>query len=117
MSAHDPQRGQATTELALLAPLLLLAMLFVVQVFVVVRDRVFLVHTLREAAVSVSATSDPQEARAAVARVLPGATMTRTETGVRIAVDVLLHTDVPIVGRFVPDLEVHDSIDLAVEWD
>lgn len=44
------ERGQATVELALLLPLLLLLVLAAVQVGLVVRDQVLLVHATREAA-------------------------------------------------------------------
>lgn len=44
------ERGQATVELALVLPLLLVLVLLAVQVGLVVRDQVLLVHATREAA-------------------------------------------------------------------
>ena len=46
----EGERGQATVELALLLPVLLTLVLVALQVGLVVRDQVLLVHSTREAA-------------------------------------------------------------------
>lgn len=62
------QRGQATVEVALIAPVLVGVALLVAQVAVVARDRVLVVHAAREAARAAVVDADPATVRRAVAR-------------------------------------------------
>ena len=61
-SLKAQQRGQATLELALLLPVLLLMVLFCVQVGFLVRDQIMVVHAARSAARAVAAVNDPSRA-------------------------------------------------------
>lgn len=101
-------RGQATVELALVLPLLLLAALALVQVGVVVRDQLAVVHAAREAARVAAVDPDPSGAEEAARRVLSRA---RVEVGPRPAVGEQLQVEVryrarttlPLVGPLFPD--------------
>ena len=64
-------RGQATVEFAFVLPLVVLALLAVVQVGVVVRDQLGVVHAAREAARAASVDPDPGRAVRAAHRTLP----------------------------------------------
>ncbi len=59
-------RGQATLEAALAMPIVLLALLLIVQVGIVVRDALALDQAAREGVRAMAITASPDEARAAV---------------------------------------------------
>ncbi len=106
------QRGQATVELALVLPLVVFALLAIVQVGLVVRDQVAVVHAAREAARAASVDRDPGAATRAARRVLSRAEVrvgARPAVGGSIGVDVSYHdrTDVPLVGAVFPDVDLH----------
>ena len=63
-------RGSATVEFALVLPLLLLVVLAIVEVAVVARQQLEIVHAAREGARTAATTPDPAEAVAAVRRQL-----------------------------------------------
>ena len=117
---HSHQRGQATVELALLLPVIALALLAVIQVALVVRDHVAVVHAAREAARAASVDPDPGRAVGAAHRTLPGADVrvgARPGIGEQIAVDVSYtsHTDLPLVGALFPDPTLHARVVMRVE--
>src|ERR1043165_8148815 len=60
--------GQSTLEEALVMPVVLLALLLIVQVGIVVRDALALDQAAREGARAMAVTASPDEARAAVER-------------------------------------------------
>jgi len=112
--------GQATVEFALVLPLLLMAMLALIQVGLLVRDHLAVVHAAREAAREASVAPDPDRAVQAARRTLPGADVdvgARPEVGGSIAVDVRYRsvTDVPLVGLLFPDPELHARAVMRVE--
>jgi hypothetical protein len=116
-AARGTSRGQATVEFALLLPVLVLAAVAILQVGLVVRDYVAVVHAAREAARAASVDSD---AAAAAHRVLPGADVhvgPRPDVGEPIRVDVAFRsvTDLPLVGALLPDPELHHSASMRVE--
>lgn len=116
--------GQATVEFALGLPLIVLAMLFVVQVGLVVRDQVRTLHAAREGARSAAVDTRTDAARRAA---LDGAGFAggRTEVrvsgrggaGTRVTVFVAYRaaTDVPLVGALLPDIEVRGDATMRVE--
>lgn len=114
------QRGQATVEFAFLVPLVVLAALALVQVGLIVRDQMGVVHAAREAARAASVDPDPDSPRRAARRTLPGA---RVEVGERpapggeITVTVTYRsvTDLPLVGPLFPDPALHASATMRVE--
>ena len=114
------ESGQATVEFALVLPLLVMAMLAVIQVGLVVRDDLAVVHAAREAAREASVEPNPARAVEAARRTLPGADVAvapRPAVGEPIAVDVSYRsvTDVPLVGLLFPDPVLHHRAVMRVE--
>lgn len=115
-------RGQATVELALGLPIVCLAVLLVLQLALVGRDAVLVTHAAREAARA--AAVDPT-GRAA----LDGATASSTaldphrldvdlrRRAGRVSVEVRYQaiTGLPLVGRLVPDPELHAGATMLEE--
>jgi Flp pilus assembly protein TadG len=116
--------GQAAVELALVLPLLALAGLAVLQVALVARDQVLVVHAAREGARQAAVDASPEAARRGA---LAGAALdpSRTEVeasgragaGSRVTVRVRYRspTDVPLVGGLVPELVLGADATMRVE--
>lgn len=101
-------------------PVLVLALLAVIQVALVVRDRVALVHAAREAARAASVDPDPSRAVRAARRTLPGAQVRvghRPKVGEPITVVVTYRssTDLPLVGALFPDPLFRSQVAMRVE--
>jgi Flp pilus assembly protein TadG len=105
-------------ELALCLPLVVLVLMGVVQVAVVVRDQLVVQHAAREAARAASVSASPGAAAAAVvAAVAPGASVAVASNGDRVTATVSMttHTDVPLIGVFIPDVELTATASMARE--
>ncbi|MEZ5407778.1 MAG: TadE/TadG family type IV pilus assembly protein [Acidimicrobiales bacterium] len=120
----QPDRGQATVELVLVLPVVATVLLAVVQVGLVVRDQVLVVHAAREAARA--AAVDPsggaaREAAAAATGLDPGrlgvTVGPQRAPGQRLAVTVTYTapTRVPVVGALVGDLRLQAEVTTRVE--
>lgn len=118
------QRGQATVELTLLLPVVAAVLLAVVQVGLVVRDQVLVVHAAREAARAASVDPSPATARDAAAAATgldPGRLRVtvgpQRASGERVTVTVAYAapTRVPIVGLLVGDLRLRAEVTARVE--
>ena len=100
------EQGQAATELALVVPFLVLLLLAVVQVTLVARDQVLVVHAAREAAREAAVG---EEGRSGLKLDRLG-TDTSQNGGVPVIVTVRVvyraPTDVPLIGPLLPDVEV-----------
>ena len=119
-SLRGGQHGQATVEFAFVLPLVVLALLAVVQVGLVVRDQLGVVHAAREAARAASVDPDPGRAVRAAHRTLPGADVqvgSRPKLGGEISVTVHYTsvTDLPLVGVLFPDPDLHATSVMRVE--
>jgi len=121
---NNRQSGQATVETVLLLPVVALFILTVVQVGVVARNRVLLAHAAREGAreAAVSPETGPALAAAQHAGGLDSDRLSLSlnggrQTGDRLRVDVVYQsvTDVPLVGRLLPDIELSESVTVRVE--
>ncbi len=115
-----PDRGQAAVEFALTVPILLIALVGAIQVFVVLVDRIHLVHVTRDATRAASVALDPRSAAEAVIdRSLPARAVSVSveEHNDIVTVEVVLvnGTDVPIIGRFLPDVELRESLSMLAE--
>ena len=109
--------GQAATELALVVPLLVLLLLAVVQVTLVARDQVLVIHAAREAAREAAVDARPAQIRQAALRAGTGLKPTRVGTeashtgGVPVTVIVRVAyrapTDVPLIGPLLPEMKLH----------
>ena len=98
----------------------MLAILAIIQVGLVVRDQLGVVHAAREAARAASVDPDPGHAVRAAHRTLPGAEVdvgARPEVGGEISVTVHYRsvTDLPLVGVLFPDPDLHTTTVMRVE--
>jgi Flp pilus assembly protein TadG len=119
-----PDRGQATVELALLLPVVVLLALALLQLGIVARDVVLVTHASREAARAAAVDPDPEAAReaAAASSGLDPDRLDVTVTGregpgsrVRVAVVYRVATSVPLVGALVSDATVTSVATMRVE--
>ncbi|HKY14318.1 MAG TPA: TadE/TadG family type IV pilus assembly protein [Microthrixaceae bacterium] len=111
--------GQATVELALVLPLLVLVVLCVVQLAMVVRDRVALSHAARVAARAAVVDPAPAAVRRAIAestsldplrlRVIVHGGSHIGDT-VRVVVQFRSPTDVALAGRLVGDVTMTEAL-------
>jgi Flp pilus assembly protein TadG len=112
-------RGQAVVELALTMPLVCLLLLGVVQVGLVVRDHIVVVHLAREAARAAAVSATPN---VAAARAIDGAPIddvaVAVVTGtrdVRATVTAVTRTDVPLIGALLPDVGLRATAVMVLE--
>ena len=116
--------GQSTVELALVLPLVVALLLVVIQVGLVVRDQILVVHAAREAvrAASVGDTDDQVRQVATRAGPLEADRLTvlvRRQPGtpptVGVHVTYRCPTDLPLVGGLVPDVDLEADAVMAQE--
>jgi hypothetical protein len=119
------EEGQAATELALVLPFVVLLLLAAVQVTLVARDQILVVHAAREAARAASVEPGRAEAAARAAALRASglaadrvAVETSVGSGGEDVVVVLRYrapTDVVLVGRWVPALELRAKAAMRME--
>ena len=116
--------GQATVELALVLPLVAGLLLLVVQVGLLARDQILVVHAAREAARAAAVDPDPDAAsRAASASgtLLAHRTSVRVLARdgpggqVRVVVRYLAPTALPLVGSLLGDVPLEGAATMRVE--
>jgi Flp pilus assembly protein TadG len=114
--------GQAAVELALALPLVFLVVLAVVQVLVIARDQLAVIHAAREGARAAAVAADPQTEAASAARAASGLdndrlTVEAAESGDKVSVVVRYRapTDVALVGALVGDVTVTGEATMRVE--
>ncbi len=118
--AGEVDRGQAAVELALAMPVVVVLLLGVVQIAVVVRDQLLALDAARNGARAASVAADPtaagsSAATASAARADIRVAVTATGSVVSVAVTITDHTDVPIIGAFLPDVTLHGSATMLFE--
>lgn len=118
--AWSRQRGQATVELALLLPVLVMAVLAVLQIALLVRDQLGVVRAAREVARVSSVDRDIAHAITAGHRVVAGASVNvrrppRVGDVVEVEVAVRSVTDLPLIGVLFPDPVLHAHASMRVE--
>lgn len=118
------ETGQATVELALGLPFVMVVLLAVVQVGMVARDQVLLVHATREAVRVAAVDGDDDEVRAAA---VDGSGLEpsrlsldiepRGPSGARVRVEATYRcrTAVPLVGAVLGDLRLRAAATMRVE--
>src|SRR5919199_1382541 len=116
--------GQASVELALVLPLVMMVLLAVVQVGLLVRDQILVVHAAREAAreAAVDPSPDAPKRAAVGSSTLAESRLTVTSSGrgaagSRVRVDVAYRapTAVPLLGAAVGDVTLRASATMRVE--
>jgi TadE-like protein len=117
-------RGQATVELALALPVVVLLLAAVVQAGLLVRDQVLVTHAAREAARAAAVDDDRRavERAAAEAGPLDRHRLTVTVEGrggpgsrVRVRVSYQSPLRLPLLGRALGDVELEASATMRVE--
>jgi len=119
-TSSDRDRGQATVELALCLPLLCVFLLAVVQLVVIVRDQLAVQLAAREAAraASVTTSTGASAQSAAEHSVALQPLLVSTDSSadtVTVTVTHLTHTDVPLIGALIPDVDVEATVTMALE--
>jgi Flp pilus assembly protein TadG len=116
--------GQASVELALVLPLVMILLLAVAQFGLVVRDQILVVHAAREAAreAAVDPAADAPRRAALASSTLAGDRLTVTSTGrgapgSRVHVEVAYKPSpaVPLVGAAMRDVTLRASATMRVE--
>jgi Flp pilus assembly protein TadG len=121
MTGGPGHRGQAAVELALATPMLIVLLLALVQVVIVGRDQVTVIHAAREGARAAAVAAEPAgEARRAVlaASGLPPARLAvdvADGEDVRVTVTHRSATDVPLIGRLIGDITVRATATMRRE--
>jgi Flp pilus assembly protein TadG len=124
MASHrvspDPRdRGQATVEFVLTLPLVFFSVLLVVQLAVVITERARIENVTWNAARSASVAASPDAAaRDVVDRLVGDGTKVIVDDDgrfVTVRVQRNIPTDVPLVGRFLPDVTVGSQLTLLRE--
>jgi Flp pilus assembly protein TadG len=121
--AERGQCGQAAVELALVLPLVLLLFLGLVQVGLVVRDDVLLVHAAREAARRAAVDRADGNARTAA---INGSGLTASRLDVRTTRDEAAGTvsetlryrsptGLPLIGPLLPDITLEAKATMRTE--
>ena len=113
-------RGQAVVELALALPLLVLFLLTVVQLTVVVRDQLAVVHAAREGARAAAVSGAPDGDAAAAARQATSLTplevsVGHTDGSAKVTVRYRSPTDVPLIGAVLPDIDIQSTATMRDE--
>jgi TadE-like protein len=106
-----PATGQATVELALMLPVVVMLLMAVFQVALLARDQVLTVHAARAAAREAAVAAGDGRMRGAARDVLSDArveVVSKGEIGEPIVVVVRYrsHTSLPLVGALFPDPEL-----------
>ena len=127
MSTRRGDQGQSTVEFALVLPLVVLVVLFIVQAGLVVRDQLLVSHAAREAARAASVSDSDrlgaarmaarQAGNLAAERVSATTTMVDGDASVRVLISYRSVTGIPIIGSLVPDIDLESTVVMRVESD
>lgn len=117
------QAGQSTVEFAVLLPVLVIAVLILIQGGQVVRDQLLLQHAAREGARAAAVSESVADVQAAAGRAGPldpgRLTVTRSvrQQGqpVRVTVHYRFRGAVPVVGRLMDRLTLSASVTMRAE--
>lgn len=115
-----PDSGQAAVELALALPVVTVVVLGVIQVLAVVADQLAIELAAREAARAAAVAPDPSgaagsAARAAVGLAPLGVSTSNRSDRVTVTVSYVNHTDVPLIGRVIGDIELRAEVTMRRE--
>jgi len=117
-------RGQATVELALALPVMMTLLLAAVQVAIVVRAQLAVTHAAREAARAAAVAAHPTSAAEQAARSAitlddlqhrMSVTAAVRAKRVRVVVQAVVGTDVPLVGALIGNVTVSADATMSIE--
>ncbi len=119
---READGGQAAVELALALPLVFVVLLAAVQVLLVGRDQLAVVHAAREGARAAAVAADVTGAGTSAASAAAGLDARRLSVAVRdggervtVVVRYAAPTDVPLVGALIGDVVVTGTATMRVE--
>lgn len=127
---HTTQRddeGQATVEFALVLPLVVISLLLLMQVLVIVLAHVQVVNAARNGVRAAAVSAQPSQTAESVAlHSLAAAPDGKTQSDisvqtttdsrwVTVTVTQRLVTDLPIIGRFISDLDISSRFSMLLE--
>jgi hypothetical protein len=118
LPARRGDRGQAAVELALGLPMVFLALLAVLQVVLVARDQLAVIHAAREGAREAAVTGDGTSAALAALGLEAGRAEVAAHTGGGRAVVTVRYrsaTDVPLIGALLGDVTVQATATMLLE--
>jgi len=109
-------RGQATVEFALMAPLVVLCALLLLATLSVCLDTLRLSDIARNAVRSAITSDNPTEAATAIAELSHVSAKTTTDdlTGL-VTVDATMKKRFPLLGRWLPSLSLHGTATMMRE--
>jgi len=125
--AQRDDKGQATVEFALVLPFVVISLLLLMQVLVIVLAHVQVVNAARNGVRAAAVSAQPSQTAESVAlRSLVGATDGKTPPDISVhtttdsrwvTVTVTQHlvTDLPIIGRFISDLDISSRFSMLLE--
>lgn len=114
----DRDRGQATVEFALVLPIVAVTLVLVVQLVVVLTDRIRLAHAIRDATRAAAVSDEPERAaRGAMRRHFPDVIVDVAFDGDLVTVTAWVDsvTDLPVVGSLLPDVTLRDRLTMMHE--
>jgi Flp pilus assembly protein TadG len=113
---HRDNRGQATVEFALMAPLVVLCALLLLATLSVCLDTLRLSDIARSAVRSAITSDNPTEAATAIADLSHVSAKTTTDdlTGL-ITVNATMKKRFPLLGRWLPSLSLHGTATMMRE--
>lgn len=114
------ERGQATVEFALVLPLVFALLVLLVQIALVGRDELLVVHAARDAVREATLTANAADVARAAQRTLPGSVARIVRRGaigdpVEVQVSYVSHTRLPLIGALLPDVTVRSGSVMRVE--
>lgn len=114
--------GQATVELAIGFPVVIIGVLLVLQLALVGRDQLLVSHAAREAARAAAVDPGPGPARRGALAATTGLDPARLEVvtrragpRVRVELSYRARTALPIIGALVPDPRLRAAVTMYVE--
>ncbi len=120
-------KGQATVEFALVLPFVVISLLLLMQVLIIVLAHVQVVNAARNGVRAAAVSAQPSQTAESVAlRSLAGPTDGKTRSDISVhtttdarwvTVTVTQHlvTDLPIIGRFISDLDISSHFSMLLE--
>lgn len=120
MIASRRDRGQATVEVALTLPVIMVLVLLIVQVGVVASARLGVANAARAAARAASVSADP--AGSGTAAALRATGLRPLEVRIRAGpstvtaqVSYVQHADIALIGALIPDVTLSAQVTMALE--
>jgi len=113
---HRDNRGQATVEFALMAPLVVLCALLLLATLSVCLDTLRLNDIARSAVRSAITSDDPADAATAIGDLshVTARTSTDESTGL-VTVEITMKKQFPLLGRWLPSLSLHETATMMRE--